>query len=827
MSVPLSAFNGVSIYNGTSTITGWAPQVSILSGAGGINLGYSPVSGYTLATPFTCSLVYEDIFTQAAITSSYTIIWWFGDGTYSTGFSPTHTYQWPGVYEIKVGIFNNNPGLLSVFNSSTNALENLDVNVSGTQYDILAKSANARTFSLTAVVTNFIQDQITWNYGASGYWGNTTWNDIIVGNPLSGACFHGYQSCKTGAMSSGPVPLVFNYYTTLLNNKDINFKFYAHDSLSEPYTQASTSQLVNLRPRWRFTTVSAGPLDDGAIISELGYTPVSSAEIRITPNGTLSATGTLVGLSGQVPFYYIDDIPSLTVTNRVGVVSASVNPTTLWVVLDTVNIPNYQDFEYSQVPSYSTSSVMLSSYFYVQTLLPEHFEMTVNGKVPFNDVYWPRVESRFVTTVASSAMSGTAEFVSNKNLLQFPLNTDTLYTLHTVYTLQNTTNPLSAVFNASTVPVDNNLYYSLSSITPNGIRTGGAYIGTFAPYTTASGLTGRLYTDIISGGLFYTTDLTPVSSTGFNPYLIPTSTFVAYYNTPLEGSSKLFSVPDFNTTYFARKFGGGFDYAAQLKASALQPTIAQNETLFNYYFPAVAGVSATNEDTFGGVAYEKITNFVANTVDPTVNNLNQFYSLTDSLGLQIDNYNYENIPGALKRIVDIYSSQQSYVWGARSNFARNFSLSAGLLNFSYPMREYNTYVATVSAGQKIVVNDRLYAPYTYEVLEVPAITSYASITARNLASYFPPQSAITFPLTQYPLSGFFGWGLQTPVQNYYRFFVYNPYSDQTQVEGLINWDDPLTTLSESASSHAEWVKDEGILETIYNYYLTKGLGLIN
>ena len=112
------------------------------------------------------------------------------------------------------------------------------------------------------------------------------------------------------------------------------------------------------------------------------------------------------------------------------------------------------------------------------------------------------------------------------------------------------------------------------------------------------------------------------------------------------------------------------------------------------------------------------------------------------------------------------------------------------------------------------------------MLEVPAITSYASITARNLNSYFPPQSALTFPLTQYPLSGFFGWGLQAPIQNYYRVFVYNPYTDQTQVEGLVNWDDPLTTLSESASSHADWVKDEGILETIYNYYITKGLGLI-
>jgi hypothetical protein len=134
----------------------------------------------------------------------------------------------------------------------------------------------------------------------------------------------------------------------------------------------------------------------------------------------------------------------------------------------------------------------------------------------------------------------------------------------------------------------------------------------------------------------------------------------------------------------------------------------------------------------------------------------------------------------------------------------------------------------ISAGQKIVVNDLFNSDY-YELIEVSNITSYSSVTARGLNALLPvnayPVSA--YPLSVYPLSAFLGWGLKTPVSQNYRFFVYNDVVDGQQVEGLVNWDDSMTTLPElSGTSHTEWVKDEGILETIYNYYIHKGLGLI-
>ena len=40
-------------------------------------------------------------------------------------------------------------------------------------------------------------------------------------------------------------------------------------------------------------------------------------------------------------------------------------------------------------------------------------------------------------------------------------------------------------------------------------------------------------------------------------------------------------------------------------------------------------------------------------------------------------------------------------------------------------------------------------------------------------------------------------------------------------EGIIDWDSPYTTLEKGLSS--EWFADDGIIETIFNYILTKNL----
>lgn len=752
MSVPLSAFQSIQ----------------------------TSVSGYTFATPFECTLVKEAEYTEAAITNDYNLVWWFGDGNYSNEYAPAHIYTWPGIYEVKLQIFNN-------------------------------ANSSLKTFSTLITAVNYVSDVLTWDY--------TQWPTLSAGEPANGACFHGYQSSKSGLLAGNPIPITLNYTTTVKENSAIRLQFYAENSLSQPWTQVLQSQLVNTRPRWRFTTVSASPLDDGYVIPEEGVVPLSSTEIRILSSGTLSSTGTLVGLSGSYSFYYIDDIPSLVVSGDIGSPSVSANPTTIWVTLDTTNISNYQDFEYINVPSYSNSTVSLSSFYYVQTLTADNIGITVDGLVDFYNIYWPTAENRFVTTINSYSGTDISSYVANKVLLNQPTNiTQNLSATYVISYSAQSDNGLSAfaIFNASTTPASSYLDFTFTKQ--------GSYVGTFTPYTSASVATVSA-AGPSSNYFVYTTDLEPDVTTGYNPVLIPTNTY-AVLTRNLSGFSNTFTVPLFNSVYFARKFGGAFDYGSQLKEYALQSTINQNPVFFDQYLPAVAGVSATNEDTFGGVAFEKIANYVSNTGDIATANVNEFYSLTKLLGLTLDNYNFD-IPPTLSRIFDLYSTQQSTVWGARSQFARNFANKTGHTNLGRSLTAYDISSTIVSAGQKIVAQD-LFRSDFYELLEVPAIPSYASITARNLDSYFTGYISSTYPLTSYPLSGFYGWGLQTPVSSFYRFFVYDGTIDNQQKEGLVNWDDPYTTLSEvSGASHAEWVKDEGTLETIFNYYIHKGLGLID
>ena len=809
MAVTQSSFNGIKVTGTSNTV----------------------LSGYTLATPFTCTLDIQDSSTQSAITSTYTLLWSFGDGTYDTSYSPSHIYNWPGVYEVKVALYNN------------------------------ATNQSVFTFSKTVTAWDYITDTLSWNY--------SNWPDLNsapTAGTTNGPCFYGYQSCKSGTAVTGPLPIVFNYSTRSLETSALTFYLYSQNSLSQPYSEIPKNQAATLRPTWRFTTVSAMPLDNGYPITN--YKPISSTEIRILSSGLLDPNGVLVGLSGIGSFYYIDDLPSLKITPQTldgsVIPYQSVNPTTIWVTLDRTNVSNIPGTDYINVPSYSNSLVSLSSYYYVQSFTPDHIDITLNNKLPLNPTYWVGAENQFVTTLKSPLSSNNGAFLSNVTLFNYPLNkinNDIFAASLTTLILNDITNNsnvpitdhvgnhiqsynkstvnLKAGFNmSSTSPVtDGTLLFSFSRTDSLGRDTGGYYLGTFTPYASGTALF-YIY-DNNANGFAYVKDLTPNINSGYNPKLISYTPIAPLYYIDQNYTNTLgnkgmtsqsisaFNVIDFNSTYFTRKINGGFDFSNQLKTYALQPTINQNSVLFDNYLAAVAGTSATYDDTYGGVVYEKIANYVLNMADLNTANVNSFYSQAESLGLTLDNYNYD-IPPTLGRVVDLYSTQQSVIWGARSLYARNFSLSAGLPNLGGILKEYNIATTMVSAGQKIVVNDLFNSQY-YELIEVPVIKNYDSVTARKLNSYLPlvayPESS--YPLTNYPLSALFGWGLQTPVSQYYRFFVYNGTADNQQVEGLVNWDDELTALQYTdGANHADWIKDGGILENIYNYYIHKGLGLI-
>jgi hypothetical protein len=818
-------------------------QSNSILGISVTGLSSLPLSGFTKATPFTCSVVPNEGFNEASVTQTYYLIWWFGDGTYQLGYNVQHTYDWPGIYEIKLGAFNFNNSIISVSGSSgTDALSSLLLRIGNTDFNLIGPGIQQRTFSTLVTAGNYLTDNLAWNYSA--------WPDLSSGQPSTyGAIWHGYQSCKSGT-ASGAIPLAFNFAVNNPVLSSIVFNFYSEKSFSQPATEVLPSQYSRLRPQWRFTTVPKVDTDDGNVFTS--YTPLTGTEVRILSSGVPSPSGVLIGYSGTIYFYYIDDLPSqyttvlTTYDSSLGYVytlSAGLNTPTLWVIYNTENIYNPQKFEYGNLPSYSNAAVILSSQYYIQALTPDHISFTLDGYLPLYSTYWPYVESKFITTVNSPVYTDTRAYLSDKPLLQLPyvglidqFNTGNIINISlsansspsnsAIVTFNN--NPLSLSANSiGTIAVLSNFASGSFVRYNNDVNyAGGWFETTFTPFSIGtvqlSGIA-PINTSTLQGGITYIIDPSASPLSGFNPNTLVVPGSIA--TTLVSGSSTPIQVIDYYNTLYSRKFNEGFDYGPVLKQYALQSTINENTVFFDNYLTTVAGTSAEVDENFGAKIYEKIANFTANVSDPITCNVNEFYSIAKSLQVEYDNYNF-NSPPALRQVFDTFSIPQSKLWGSRSLFNRDFSLSAHT-NLGRVLTAYNVDTTIISAGQKIVVNS-IFNPQYFELIEVPLITSYSVVTAFNLQYLFPTTAypINTYPLSSYPLSAFFGAGLQTPVKLYYKFYVYDPTPNLTQAEGVINWDDEYTTLSEHVSSNVDWVKDGGKLEQIFSFNIHKGLGLI-
>lgn len=741
----------------------------------------TPVSsGYVTATPFVCRVNLDSNTSPAQILNGCSLIWSFGDNTYDSATtlvenilqSNAHFYNWPGRYQVKLSVTSND-GLSSV------------------------------TFSEALSVVNYCTDSIEWVY--------TSWSDLSSNNLSAGAVYHGFQSCKPGNIDAD-LPLTFRFTSSTTLSDRISFDLYSQNSLSQPWDVPTyDNKFANLRPRWRFLNVNDEIISSIKPATDQITPIIIDAHGRVPGQpGFVESAQKVVGYTGTLDFYYIDDIPSLSYNG-----SYSVTTPTIWVVSNTNFYPNYQDKNDANNPSYSNSVVSLSSYFYVKNLSANYYKVTINGgNIAIPTTLWPQVTGNFFITVNSS-ISGTTGY-SDKVLLNYPIN------------YSNTPIYITSINNALSFAVSS---FNFSRKDSYNRDIGGFYKNIF--YTlnanSSSLSSGNLTTQILISAASATTIVEPPPDalSGYNPntrVAAATATANTLRVISLTGFST-HSIKDFNKNYFVRKINEDFNYGEQLKFYALQPTIAENSNLFAF-LSAIAGSSYTTEDNFGTKSYERISNFVSNIQDVDTAGVNELYSLAELINNQFDNYNF-NPPPVLKRAFDLYSIPHERLWGTREKYNINFNNAEYHTNLGTSLTAYDINTAIVSAGQKIVLNDIFTSNY-YELLEVPSINSYASVTAANMQGYFSPSA--TYPLTAYPLSAFFGWGVKTPVKQYYKFWVYKEGFSNAPTNNSIDWntktDGLSTTLSESNSSITEWYKDSGILENIYSYYIHKGLDLI-
>lgn len=89
--------------------------------------------------------------------------------------------------------------------------------------------------------------------------------------------------------------------------------------------------------------------------------------------------------------------------------------------------------------------------------------------------------------------------------------------------------------------------------------------------------------------------------------------------------------------------------------------------------------------------------------------------------------------------------------------------------------------------------------------------------------------------SQYPineLDSTWGWGLGSNVTNsnfkdFYVFYEYVDYFADNQLEGVIDWGNTQTTVSENISALSAWFNDDEIVDSMIDFELRKGFNMFN
>jgi len=273
----------------------------------------------------------------------------------------------------------------------------------------------------------------------------------------------------------------------------------------------------------------------------------------------------------------------------------------------------------------------------------------------------------------------------------------------------------------------------------------------------------------------------------------------------LTGISNDFDIKPFINEYDIRRFNESWDATTQIRSYALPEHIYNNYNFWvNYIGHAIGGLETDQQ--VGRLSYEKIANFVKNHGDVDTANIRQLYSLANEVDVPIDDFNFV-YPVNLGRIMDIISVDHQKLWGAHCKCDQNFYTSyicpkCGHSHASNLGDTLDVYTYMVTADTRFVVKPKFGTNYTLITPTVyNSLTTYPASAAANL-TWLPSADYIS-----------------------YNFYAHMPSACNVQVDGVINWSDGYTTLSEGSSSLSAWYEDFQIVEEMLNYTLHAGLDM--
>lgn len=307
-------------------------------------------------------------------------------------------------------------------------------------------------------------------------------------------------------------------------------------------------------------------------------------------------------------------------------------------------------------------------------------------------------------------------------------------------------------------------------------------------------------------GGFYHKGVLVINDLEYDAYKIVADSDVLIYPSlsgfeTLSGESNEFYSQSFEANLDFRKQNENLDISDVLRGYALQERIAENKILWEEWVAGMLDEDGFGPDSIGLSVYEKIANFVRNLKDNESADLKGLYDMLSLYGAEggVMNYQKTNSPQAITRIENILSISKNVLWGEyekkRFDFSDRFNIGKNLGEI------INVEFHTFKGGETYVVN--ITGTNSFDVLYLPdQIDGQVEFDFRSLSAV----------------------GLRDPIPltyTIYRYVDHIEIGDQT--EGVVDWHNPYTTIPQELKSFNLWAKNNGAMEQIIQYHLTKNL----
>ena len=284
----------------------------------------------------------------------------------------------------------------------------------------------------------------------------------------------------------------------------------------------------------------------------------------------------------------------------------------------------------------------------------------------------------------------------------------------------------------------------------------------------------------------------------------------------ISGASNIFSI---QSSEEIQKINENIDMSSVIESMSYQSVLSEASSFQSKVMSPILGDVDGDPTEMGKTFYEKIANFSPNNIDIDTCNISPIYSLTSTTNASMKSFK-EEPPPTLRRKLDLLSMSHAKLRGSRDNTEESLN------NIGY--------TSTFNIGRNL---GALIDPAEYVVRAgVPIVTKELfNDTYRVVVPMTIPdpndKSNMDAAISEYPLLSYhadWAWSLSFPTgelfTKYYDFYEFKPnftrdyqstdsefikvqsdYDESMydQLEGMIDWDNNMTTVSEDIS-FSDW-----------------------